>query len=203
MNIKNAFRYQNFLSDVQRTALAKLLSVKSKQTETHMRTQSAPTATDEVKDVENLDIAAGITADKCISLVFDIFDEKQALDKAIAEAKKNSEFDFDAELNINKTRRELVSALKPYLGLTNTEKTGRASDYIFNAEGNQVSYSYPVKVVTELTFDKASLTEKVKTLSKDADDISDIADKFLLDTDLAFEPKFDIHDKFEDIIATY
>lgn len=203
MNIKNAFRYQNFLTSLERNAQYKLNSVKTKQTETHQKSLANSNVADEVKEAENLDIAAGITAEGCIALMFDIFEEKSKLDAIIAEAKKQADFDFDAEMNTNKARRELINALSPYLGYSDSERMSRANDFIFNAEGNQVPFSYPVKIETELTYDKKALSEKVKKLSADADDISDKADAFLLSTELEFEPKFDIHDKFEDIVKTY
>lgn len=203
MNIKNAFRYQNFLASLQNRAESKLSNVKTKKTETHQKSLANPDAADEVKEAENLDIAAGIDAEKCLALIFDIFEERSKLDKAIAEAKRNSSFDFDAELNTNKTRHELLRVLDSYTRLSTTEQMTRASDYKFNAEGNQISYIYPVTVVTELTYDKDELSKKVKQLSSDADVISDKADEFLLTTTIEFEPKFSIHDKFEDVIKNY
>lgn len=203
MNIKTAFRYQNFLNTVISSARYKLSLVKIRMTETHQRSLANTDAVDEVIETENPDLAAGITAEKCIALLFDLFNEKSALDKAIAEAKKASDFDFDAELNSNKARRELISFLSPYASCTNGEKMSRGSDYKFNAEGNQVSYSYPVKVVSELTYDPGTLSEKIKALDTIADDISDKVDKFLLETEFDFTPAFDIHDKFDDIIKRY
>lgn len=203
MNIKNAFRYQNYLSELQSEAQNALFRVRVTQTELHQKSLANPDAPDEVIVAENTDIAAGITAPKCIALILDIFEEKAALDKAISNTKRACDFDLDAELNINKNRRALVSHLSCFTTGNDMEQMSRAQDYKFNAEGNQTPYSYPVKISTKLNYDKNQLASMVKQLSAAADEMSDNVDVFLLETTFPFTPKFNIHEKFEDIVKTY
>ena len=203
MNLKTAFRYQNFLTQLANTALIALDKVRIVQTETHQKSLVNPDVADEVVIAENNDITKGVTAEKCIALIFDIYLEREKLDREISRAKRFSEFDFDAELNTNKARRNLISRLNYLTGLSDSEKTVKGTDYKFNVEGNQTSYTYPVKVVTELTYDKDALAEKIKELSAQADCISDMADEFVIVTLIDIEPKFDIHDKFDNIIKYY
>lgn len=94
MNIKTAFRYQNFLSNLSDRAFAKLFSVRITQTELHQKSLAFPEAKDEELIVENEDIENGITAEGCINLIFDIFKEKRRLDKAVAAAKRAADFDL-------------------------------------------------------------------------------------------------------------
>lgn len=110
---------------------------------------------------------------------------------------------FDAELNTNKFRRDIIDRLKRYVSEYETEKKRTGSDYKFNEEGNQTSYTYPVKVKTTLNYDKNALAEKTGRLAADADEISDKADAFVLKTEFEFEPVFNIRDSFEIIIKSY
>ncbi len=204
MNIKTAFRYQNFLSDLQGKAFSAFREVRNTQTEEHQKSLADTEAADETVTIANPKIEAGITAEKCLTLIFDIFEEKAAIDLAVAKAKKiHGDFDLDAELNINKARRNLIGSLEFYTGERSTETLTNGRAYKFNVEGNQISYTYPVKQLTELNFDPEALSERLKELSAKADEVSDRADAFLLENTIDFTPKFDIHDKFERIVQSY
>ena len=75
--------------------------------------------------------------------------------------------------------------------------------YCFNNEGNQVSYRCDVKRVTTIHFDRNKIRGMAAALSKRADEISMSLDKCLVNTEVSYEPPFDMNDSFEDILSDF
>ena len=78
---------------------------------------------------------------------------------------------------------------------------GMGSGYRFNAEGNQVSYRCDLKKVTTINFDRNKVKKFAASLNKQADTISAELDKCLVNTEVAFEPPFDVNDTFAEVLA--
>lgn len=78
---------------------------------------------------------------------------------------------------------------------------GMGSGYRFNAEGNQVSYRCDLKKVITINFDRNKVKKFAASLNKQADAISAELDKCLVNTEVAFEPPFDVNDTFAEVLA--
>lgn len=69
--------------------------------------------------------------------------------------------------------------------------------------GNQVSYRCDATQVTTIDFDRNKIRGMATALSKRADEISMSLDKCLVNTEVSYEPPFDMNDSFEDILSDF
>lgn len=125
MILKEAYRYQNFLTNLISNAQTYLGSGSFVMTTTqrHMKSKANPEATDddlEVPKSYNVDF----TPIQLVDFLMDTIQEKQKLSDAIAEAKKNTEIDLDSSYAMNKTKQSLAKVFKTMAGrkATETEK---------------------------------------------------------------------------------
>lgn len=202
MNLKTAYRYQNYLAELMNTAKRCLSTVKTTVTEEHQKTARYSEAQNET--IVRVDERyPNVKGDAVIRLMYDVFNEQNKVTQAVSEIKRKADFDIDAEINNNKKRREFSSILSVLTGIKSSEVMTTGSDVKFNAEGNQVSYTYPVKRVTTINFDRDKVIGLSKKLNEEADLVSDKADEFMLTEIVNIEPKFDIHESFDDVLAKY
>ena len=144
MNLKNAFRYQKFLDKLMEDGEMKLTADNMFAiTKEHMKQTVNPDAenlTEEIKgDYE-------YSMDDVHSFLFSLVKEKEALSKAISEAKESLPISLDAEIITNNFRRSLINKLSFCLNrykAKEVEETGK--DYKFNVDGDQVTYFYKIK----------------------------------------------------------
>ena len=202
MILKEAYRYQNFLTNLISNAQTYLGngSFVMTTTQKHMKSKANPEATDddlEVPKSYNVDF----TPIQLVDFLMDAIQEKQKLSDAIAEAKKNTEIDLDSSYAMNKTKQSLVKVFKTMAGrkATETEKQGR--DYRFNVNQEQVAYTYTIKEVTKLDYDRNVVKALAKKLAKETDEVSTKLDQLELTTEVDFEPKYDMNDTLEDIVV--
>lgn len=200
MNIKESFRYQNFLDGLIDCATFVLRDTRQhyKVTQHHSRSAVYEGGVDEVVEVvDPVLVKRDINA--VANFIKEVLDEKQKISHAVAEVKANAGFDIDGELGLNKTRRTLSNCLAMISRAKGSEKIVKGTDYKFNAEGNQISYVYNILEESELLFNPQELKSMSKQLLDEADEISSKVDKFLITTELDVEPKFDVNSSFEDI----
>lgn len=207
MTLKEAFRYQNFLTMIFDSVLCNLNhSNACSITETHLRSKENPDAGDEKID-KTPKRAFDCKVDQLICLANFLIDEKDRLSRAIAETKyRNCQF-MDADTSVNAARRQLQTKLssicrcKPEI----TEASGTA--YRFNVEGNQVPYTYKVIREIALDFDKPAAKEMSRNLAKQADEVSASIDRLMTTVDVSactgFIPAFDPSDSLDDVIVAY
>ena len=195
MILKEAYRYQNFLTNLISNAQTYLGngSFVMTTTQKHMKSKANPEASDDdlkVPKSYNVDF----TPIQLVDFLMDAIQEKQKLSDAIAEAKKNTEIDLDSSYAMNKTKQSLAKVFKTMAGrkATETEKQGR--DYKFNVNQEQVAYTYTIKEVTSLDYDR-------KKLAKEPDEVSTKLDQLELTTLVDHEPKYDMNDTLEDIVV--
>lgn len=117
MILKEAYRYQNFLTNLISNAQTYLGSGSFVMTTTqrHMKSKANPEATDddlEVPKSYNVDF----TPIQLVDFLMDTIQEKQKLSDAIAEAKKNTEIDLDSSYAMNKTKQSLAKVFKTMAG---------------------------------------------------------------------------------------
>ena len=180
MILKEAYRYQNFLTNLISNAQTYLGSGSFVMTTTqkHMKSKANPEASD-----DDLEVPKSYNVD------------------FIAEAKKNTEIDLDSSYAMNKTKQSLAKVFKTMAGrkATETEKQGR--DYKFNVNQEQVAYTYTIKEVTKLDYDRNVVKAIAKKLAKETDEVSTKLDQLELTTFVNHEPKYDMNDTLEDIVV--
>ena len=201
MNLKESYRYANYLDNLLSTAYSYLRNkgfiTTTKQN--HLRSKANSDAQDEVIDVQKpYDVE--FTPNNVVDFVVKIIDEKEGLSNAIAVAKANTEINIDNAIAMNKKKQGFVSVLNGMADIKATEKQKNGSDYKFNAEGNQVAYYYTVVETTGIDFDRNDIRALAKKYLKETDEISAKLDTIEINTILDFEPKYDINSTFEELV---
>jgi hypothetical protein len=204
MNLKEAFRYQNKLQWLMTEAEEILRRDRNvvKVEQTALLHKVNPDAVDETT-IEPADtVYADQITDIAVLLMF-LLGERERLSRAIREAKKAMDMDFDGEVSLNTRRQELASIFRNMVQLRSSETviSGGGVGYKFNAEGNQVSYRCDLKTVTTINFDRSKIRSYAAALSRKADEISADLDKHMVNTEVSYEPPFDVNDTFAEVLA--
>ena len=204
MNLKEAFRYQNKLQWLMTEAEEILRRDRNvvKVEQTALLHKVNPDAVDETT-IEPADtVYADQITDIAVLLMF-LLGERERLSRAIREAKKAMDMDFDGEVSLNTRRQELASIFRNMVQLRSSETviSGGGVGYKFNAEGNQVSYRCDLKTVTTINFDRSKIRSYAAALSRKADEISADLDKRMVNTEVSYEPPFDVNDTFVEVLA--
>ena len=201
MNLKESYRYANYLDGLLNTAYSYLRSKGFVTTtkQNHLRSKSNSEALDEVIDVpKSYDV--DFTPNDLIDFVVKVLNEKESLVNAIADAKSKTEINIDNAISMNKKKQEFVSVLNSLANIKTGERQKSGSDYKFNAEGNQIQYCYTVLETTSIDFDRNDVRALSKKYLKETDDISSKLDAIEINTILDFEPKFDVNSTFEEAV---
>ena len=204
MNLKEAFRYQNKLQWLMTEAEEILRRDRNvvKVEQTALLHKVNPDAVDETT-IEPADtVYADQITDIAVLLMF-LLGERERLSRAIREAKKAMDMDFDGEVSLNTRRQEVASIFRNMVQLRSSETviSGGGVGYKFNAEGNQVSYRCDLKTVTTINFDRSKIRSYAAALSRKADEISAGLDKRMVNTEVSYEPPFDVNDTFAEVLA--
>ena len=204
MNLKEAFRYQNKLQWLMTEAEEILRRDRNvvKVEQTALLHKVNPDAVDETTMEPADTVYADQIADIAVLLMF-LLGERERLTRAIREAKKAMDMDFDGEVSLNTRRQELASIFRNMVQLRSSETviSGGGVGYKFNAEGNQVSYRCDLKTVTTINFDRSKIRSYAAALSRKADEISADLDKRMVNTEVSYEPPFDVNDTFAEVLA--
>lgn len=203
MNLKESFRYQNFLDSLLRCATN---SVSNRDhcltvTKTHLRNKANP----EVADVtETVEVEKFFKNDDVLSFMKLLVEEKLLLTQKISEAKASiSEIDLDAAIESNKFRQQVSNAVRIMMRYTPRKTVEQGRDYKFNIEGNQTAYYYDIEVESVEAYDKDSAKELMRNMIATADKNSTLIDAALINTMVDYEPKFDVNDSFEDVMESF
>ena len=204
MNLKEAFRYQNKLQWLMTEAEEILRRDRNvvKVEQTALLHKVNPDAVDETTTEPADTVYADQITDIAVLLMF-LLGERERLSRAIREAKKAMDMDFDGEVSLNTRRQELASIFRNMVQLRSSETviSGGGVRYKFNAEGNQVSYRCDLKTVTTINFDRSKIRSYAAALSRKADEISADLDKRMVNTEVSYEPPFDVNDTFAEVLA--
>ena len=204
MNLKEAFRYQNFLDKAINEISAYLIDGRNVTTITRLHKRKA--VWDETDDVEETVMTGrkfACTVDDTVDFFRGLLSEKAGLTYAISRAKREVGFDMDAEIAINAWRQKCSGVLKCMAEIKPTTRTYNGSSFRFNAEGNQVTYMYEVEENTELDFDKDGVKTLMRKISRAADDASTKIDQVVVQTQVMFIPLFELTDSLEDMFEKY
>ena len=204
MILKEAFRYQNYLSRLIDEAID-YLTTTSNVTITkqeHLKSKSNSDAEDEVVIVDKCsDIE--YKPNQVIDFLLDVLNEKEKLSDAINKAKLNTEINIDSSIAINKEKQRIISIFDRLSKIRSGERIRNDSDYKFNAEGNQVSYYYEVKETTTIDFDRNKVKGIVKRLRRESDNTSNELDRVQVTLEVDYSPTYEINDDFEDSLEIF
>ena len=202
MNLKESYRYANYLDSLLRRAYSYLNSngFVTTTVEEHLRSKSNPDVEDEVIEVKSpYDVE--FTPNDVINFVVKVLNEKEKLSDAIAKAKSTTEVDIDNAVAMNKKKQQFVGVLNEIADIkpSETKTTGKA--YKFDINGEQKPYVYDVNRKTSINFDRNDVRKLVKKYLKETDEISAKLDLIEITTQVDIEPKFDVNDKFEELVV--
>ena len=201
MNLKESYRYANYLDSLLRRAYTYLGNTGFVTTtvEEHLRSKSNPDVDDETIEVQKpYDVE--FTPNQVIDFVVKVLDEKEKLSDAIAKAKSTTEINIDNAVAMNKKKQQFVNVLNTIADIKPSEKIVNGTGYKFNQEGNQVKYFYSIKQITSIDFDRKNIRNLIKKYAKETDDISTKLDLIEVTINVEYEPLFDINDNFEECI---
>ena len=173
MNLKESYRYANYLDSLLRRAYSYLNSngFVTTTVEEHLRSKSNPDVDDERIEVKSpYDVE--FTPNDVINFVVKVLNEKEKLSDAIAKAKSTTEIDIDNAVAMNKKKQQFVGVLNEIADIkpSETKTTGKA--YKFDINGEQKPYIYDVNRKTSINFDRNDVRKLVKKYLKETDEIS-------------------------------
>lgn len=203
MNLKEAFRYQNFLD---RMFGAAAMSIQKRdhcltQTRNHLCSKVNPDASDfeeEVKVEEEF-----FANDDVIRAMLFMIGEKEKLTIAINNAKKSIELDIDAAVAVNKYRQQLNSAVAFMMRFKPCNRVETEIGHKFNVAGDPVDYKYDVEVASVEAYDRDAAKKAVKEIISEADKTSSEIDAAKVNTKVEYVPVFDVNDSFEDVMNAF
>ena len=201
MILKEAFRYQNYLTSlfVQATGYLSREDFITTTIQKHNRTKVNPDAQDEDIVVPKV-FTVDYKPNDLIDFVVKLIDEKQKLSNAIAEAKKSLDIDVDAAMSMNKTKQDFISVLRRMASIKSSESDKEGTSYKFNNDGDQVLYRYPVKEVKTIDYDRNAVKGLVSKYKKETDEISTERDRIDIMTDVDYTPVWEVDTPLEDIL---
>ena len=202
MNLKESYRYANYLDSLLRRAYTYLGNTGFVTTtvEEHLRSKSNPDVDDETIEVQKpYDVE--LTPNQVIDFVVKVLDEKEKLSEAIAEAKSTTEINIDNAISMNKKKQGFVSVLNGIADIKPSETKTTSKSYKFDINGEQKPYVYDVNRKTSIDFDRTDVRNLIKKYLKETDEISSKLDLIEITTQVDIEPRFDVNDKFEELVV--
>ena len=195
MNLKEAFQAQNKIGELQDYITRYLYKSDNVMTitEKHLRSKALAGQQDDSVDVSQK-AEDGFDVGRLLSVWQDLMVEKERLGTAIGKAKANMEFNLDAAVDANKSRRAFLSTLQMLAGRKSSHelRKGEGRGYVFNNDGNQTSYCYDIDRIMTVDYDRNKVRAMVKELTQNADAVSIKIDEALLATKVDYTPKFDL-----------
>lgn len=202
MNLKESYRYANYLDDLLNKASSYLRNDKFVTTtkQEHLRSKVNSEATDEVIDVQKpYDVE--FTPNDVINFTVKVLAEKEKLADAIAIAKANAEINIDTAIALNKKKQYFANTLEVLSNIKPRQRTTSGKAYRFNINNEQVPYTYDIEETTTIDFDRNDVRNLVKKYLKETDEISAKLDAIEINTQVVFECSWDVNDSFEDIVV--
>ena len=142
ITLKEAFRHQKFLADLQSMCWRYLADKNfyTKTVEKHLRAKVLPGQENEEVDVfEPRRYAVQEVIDFCRVLM----DEEEKLAAAVHKAKSGMNFDLDTAVIVNRSRRELAEKLRHETGFeaTHTLRRGSGTGYVLDKDGKPTTFN--------------------------------------------------------------
>lgn len=206
MNLKEAFRCQNKLKALMDEAES-ILEDKRNITEVKVTTLYSRVVPERENEV-TVEAAPSEYADRIdavAAFLLDLLHEREKLSQAIRTAKAQLPIDMDSEVSLNTRRQAVARVLRTMADLRcgETMRPGGAVGYRFNAEGNQVAYRCDEKRVTTIHYDRNRIRAELKKLTAQLDAVSTELDRWLINSEVAYEAPFDVNDSFAAIFEAF
>ncbi len=203
MNLKEAFRYQNFLDRIFGAAC---ISIEKRdhcltQTRNHLYNKVNPdmgNVKEEVKTEEDF-----FANDDVIQAMLFLIEEKEKLSIAINKAKESIDMDIDAAVSVNKYRQLLNKSVAFMMRLNPCTRIETGIAQKFNSTGDPVDYKYDVEVTSVEAYDRKAAKKIMKEVISEADKTSAAIDFVKVNTTVDYTPVFDVNDSFEDVMNTF
>lgn len=203
MNLKEAFRYQNFLDRIFGAAC---ISIEKRdhcltQTRNHLYNKVNPdmeNVKEEVKTEEDF-----FANDDVIQAMLFLIEEKEKLSIAINKAKESIDMDIDAAVSVNKYRQLLNKSVACMMRLNPCTRIETGIAQKFNSTGDPVDYKYDVEVTSVEAYDRKAAKKIMKEVISEADKTSAAIDFVKVNTTVDYTPVFDVNDSFEDVMNTF
>ena len=204
MNLKEAFRYQNFLSSIHSDATSLLRIIDNSFKTTHKHLLSTVNAEEEDK-TEVVDKYTGgyYPTDALIAMLNFTIEHQQRLSHAISEAKHSCGVDIDALIIGNRSRRDVVASLRRITAHKPNVSYKDGTAYKFNAEGNQVPYRYKIEVTVEDDFDRAAMSRLIREYNALSDKASSDIENAMINTQVFYEPELDVNLTFDEAFEIF
>lgn len=202
MNLKEAFRYQNFLDGLCDSATCFMLDEEhcQKTTKHHHMHDVNPDVEDKIEEVQRDDAPS---IDLVIQFAKTLIYEKLKLTNAIEDAKRAIPFGIESAIASNKFRQRVHNSLRIMMECKPGIKKGTASAFKFNNEGNQTPYYYNVDIETEDTYDRENAKAFMRECIIEADKISNDIDSVMINTEVSYDAPWDVNDNFLEVIAQF
>lgn len=202
MNLKESFRYQNFLDSKMSDANYSISNRNHalKINKVHLKKKANPDAEDIIETVEVEDFFPN---DDVIAFMCWLVEERQKLTEAICNAKASLGFSLDAAIEANKFRQSTANAIKGMLRYAPAKKIEQGRDYKFNVEGNQTPYYYDIETSFEEAFTRETAKKVSRELITSADKTSAEIDAAMINTVVDYNPVFDVNDSFDDVMIEF
>lgn len=202
MNLKESYRYANYLDGLLSTAYTYLRNKGFVTTtvEEHLRSKSNPDVEDEIIEVQKpFDVE--FLPNDVIDFVVKVIEEKEKLSESIAKAKNTTDINIDNAIAMNKKKQGFVSVLNGIADIKPSETKTTRKGYKFDINGEQKPYVYDVNRKTSIDFDRTDVRNLIKKYLKETDEISAKLDLIEITTQVDFVPKWDINEKFEELVG--
>lgn len=202
MNLKESYRYANYLDNLLSTAYTYLRNKGFVTTtvEEHLRKQSNPDVENETIEVQKpFDVE--FKPNQVIDFVVRVLNEKDKLSDAIAEAKSTTEINIDNAISMNKKKQAFVSVLNGIADIKPSEIKTTSKSYKFDINGEQKPYVYDVNRKTSIDFNRTDVRNLIKKYLKETDEISAKLDLIEITTQVDFTPTWDVNEKFEELVG--
>ena len=206
MNLKEAFRFQNKLEELNRQA-SMILCDEDCVTITKrnfLYKRANPSIENEtVTDKPDTEYYEHIN--DLIRFAMFLLEQREILSDRINRAKRSLDIDLDGEISLNRHRQKLADIYRKMSHLKSSESISYkgGTGYCFNGEGNQVSFRCDVEKVTTINFDRNLAKDYCSKLSAKADRISLEIDKCMITCEVDYEPPFDVNGSFDDIFENF
>ena len=202
MNLKESYRYANYLDGLLSTAYTYLRNKGFVTTivEEHLRKQSNPDVENEIIEVQKpFDVE--FSPNDVIDFVVKVITEKEKLSDAIAKAKNTTDINIDNAISMNKKKQVFVSVLNGIADIKPSEIKTTSKSYKFDINGEQKPYVYDVNRKTSINFDRNDVRNLIKKYLKETDEISAKLDLIEITTQVDFTPTWDVNEKFEELVG--
>ncbi|MEG1299601.1 MAG: hypothetical protein RSC93_02765 [Erysipelotrichaceae bacterium] len=198
LTLKNAFRYQNYLSRIMESAIDLLNLDTNLFIESKVLNFSKTSFGDDVRETEEKEVPfENFTVIGCVDLIQALLEEKHKLSQMIQSAKREHCPDFDSNLSYASDLNRVKTILSDLVSANKSVFKGREQVTRKADDGTAVTFYVETKQMREINYNRnvvRAIYEKTQTLF---DDTNEEIDKDKVQVLIDFEPKLSFSDTLE------